>query len=108
MPDNCDLTKAAAFLVRQTSQYPGLELKFDPEAKELFDSYQVFFNIRCTQCRKRQDADAAAEEGATCVVSCAYHSRCVSVVYDIYIYMTIMMYITTDSSMAYMHSCVPW
>ena len=69
MPEECDLTKAAAFLVRQTSQYPGLELKFDPEAKELFDSYQVFFNIRCTQCRKRQDADAAAEEGATCVVS---------------------------------------
>ena len=70
VPDDCDIMKAAAYLVGHTSQYPGHTLKFDPDAKELFDSYQVFFNIRCTQCRKRQDADAAAEEGATCVVSC--------------------------------------
>ena len=65
VPVECSLTKAAEFLVRQTAPHPGLELQFDPEAKELFDSYQVFFNIRCTQCRNRQDADAAAEEGAT-------------------------------------------
>ena len=52
-----------------TARYPELVLTFEPDAKELFDSYQVFFNIRCTKCRLRQDADAAAEEGAPRIVS---------------------------------------
>ena len=57
VPPDCDLSKAADFLVSQTADYPGLTLYFDPDAKQLFDSYHVFFNIRRTKCRKRQDAD---------------------------------------------------
>ena len=73
VPADCDLTKAAEFLVSHTSRYPEHVLTFEPDAKELFDSYQVFFNIRCTKCRNQQDADAAAEEGAPRVVSRTYH-----------------------------------
>ena len=75
VPAECDLSKAAEFLVSHTARYPELVLTFEPDAKELFDSYQVFFNIRCTQCRNRQDADAAAEEGASRILSrtCQYY-----------------------------------
>ena len=72
VPEECDLSKAAEFLVSHTSRYPELVLTFDPEAKELFDSYQVFFNIRCTQRRNQQDAGAAAEEGAPHALSWTY------------------------------------
>ena len=85
VPPECDLTKAADFLVKQTARHPGLALAFTPAAKDAFDSYQVAFNVRCTGHRNRQDADAAAEEGAMHVVSWTYHTG-MSHLYMIYIY----------------------
>ena len=73
VPAELNITTAADFLVRQTAIHPGLVLTFTKEAKDAFDSYQVIFNIRCTGHRTRQDADAAAEEGAMHVVSWTYH-----------------------------------
>ena len=85
VPDELNITTASEFLVRQTSVYPGITPNFEQVAKELFDSYQVVFNVRCTSHRKRQGADAAAEEGAIHVVSWTYHIG-MSLLYMIYIY----------------------
>ena len=85
VPTELNITTASEFLVQQTAVYPGLTLNFEQTAKELFDSYQVIFNVRCTGHRNRQDADAAAEEGATHVVSWTYHIG-MSLLYRIYIY----------------------
>ena len=104
VPPELSITTAADFLVKQTSCYPGLTLTFDQAARDMFDSYQVTFNVRCTLQRKRQDADAAAEEGAMHVVSWTYHIG-MSLLYMIYIYiyMNMLLCIGADSSLAYIH-----
>ena len=37
VPAECDLSKAAEFLVSHTARYPELVLTFEDDAKELFD-----------------------------------------------------------------------
>ena len=57
------LGTASATLIEYTSVHPGRTIKFEPLAKDMFDSYSVMFNTRVSVRRKQQDADSAAEEG---------------------------------------------
>ena len=76
IPEALTLASASAKLIRYTSQYPGLVLEFDEQARDLFDGYNVLFNTRVGILRKQQDADAAAEEGATCVSRLSHQCAC--------------------------------
>ncbi len=61
--DYLDILAAARRLVSYTRSYPHLQLDFDPQAREAFDSYGVMFNRRSNTMRHDSDADVAAEEG---------------------------------------------
>ena len=63
VPEALQLGTASARLIEFTSVQPSRTLKFEPRAKDMFDSYSVMFNSRVSVRRKQQDADAAAEEG---------------------------------------------
>ena len=63
VPEQLQLSAASARLIEYTSVLPGRVLQFEPDARDMFDSYSVMFNTRVSVRRKRQDADAAAEEG---------------------------------------------
>ena len=63
VPETLDLVKASAHLITFTARYPGLVLEFSDPARDIFDSYTVMFNTRCSEYRRRSDADSAAEEG---------------------------------------------
>ena len=63
VPDDLKLGTASARLIEYTGVQPSRTLVFEQEAKNIFDSYSVMFNTRVSVRRKKQDADAAAEEG---------------------------------------------
>ena len=67
VPERLTLNSASEHLISFNAKYPGLVLEFEDDARDSFDCYGVVFNTRCSQLRKKQDADAAAEEGAMCV-----------------------------------------
>ena len=68
VPESLDLVKASAHLITFTARYPGLVLEFSQPARDTFDSYTVMFNTRCSEYRRKSDADSAAEEGITRVL----------------------------------------
>ena len=63
VPEALQLGTASTKLIEYTSLQPSHTLQFEPQAKDVFDSYSVMFNSRVSVRRRQQDADAAAEEG---------------------------------------------
>ena len=63
VPEDLKLGTPSARLIEYTGVQPGRTLQFEQQAKDMFDSYSVMFNTRVSVRRKKQDADAAAEEG---------------------------------------------
>ena len=75
VPDECNLLKAAEHLASHTSRHPGHVVEFDTDARDMFDSYQVMLNARCSLLLTDQDADAAAEEGTIRALPWPHHIR---------------------------------
>ena len=67
VPDELSLCKAAEHIVGCTGPRPHMQLVFSTDARERFDSFATAFNIKSAKLRRGSNADAAAEEGPSCL-----------------------------------------
>ena len=72
IPDELSLHKAAERIVGRTGPHPHMQLAFSTDARERFDSFATAFNIKSAKLRNGSNADAAAEEGPSCLPLFAY------------------------------------
>ena len=72
IPDELSLHKAAERIVGRTGPHPHMQLTFSTDARERFDSFATAFNIESARLRRGSNADAAAEEGLSCLTLFEY------------------------------------
>ena len=88
VPEDLRLGTASATLIEYTSVQPGPTLLLEPLTKDMFDSYSAMFNPRVSVRRKKQDADAATEEGVLVCRKLHRIAVCCSPLPSVYVYCT--------------------